>query len=109
MDTVKASVMWHNDRFNLWNEDVAVCAFVPEPFAEDHAPAHLLLELDDTEREPGRIAGLEIFDFLDFDRWDELPQLLLLWQLPGWEPLPLDELLKRKQHELRQQTLQQAQ
>ncbi len=39
--------------------------------------------------------------FLDFDRWDELPDTGVLWQVGSQEPLPLDELLKRKQRELR--------
>jgi hypothetical protein len=40
---------------------------------------------------------VEIVAFLEFDRWSDLPRLDLLWQMPGWEPLPLDELLRRQQ------------
>jgi len=38
----------------------------------------------------------------DFD-WQELPRLPILWQLPGQEALPLDELLRRVQTELKTQ------
>ena len=62
----------------------------------------VLREVDKQDEETGRIAGIEIVDFLDFNRWDELPKLDILWQLPDWEPLPLEELLKRLQRELRQ-------
>ncbi len=61
----------------------------------------------DSRGEPtGEIAGLEIVGFLDFDRWDALPKLDVLWQLPGQEPLPLEELLKRAQRRLRAQAEQ---
>lgn len=64
--------------------------------------AAVLLELDGEEQETGRVAGFEVVGFLGFQRWDALPDLGILWELPGWEPLPLVELLKRKQQELRQ-------
>jgi hypothetical protein len=104
METVKVSATWSReaDRYALWVEDQAGRAFVPDPL-EDYPLAALLLELDETEQETGRIAGFEILGFLEFDRWDALPELDLLWQLPGQEPLPLDELLKREQRRLRQQ------
>jgi hypothetical protein len=59
--------------------------------------------LDENEEATGEVAGLEILDFLIFDRWDAIPRFPMLWQLPGREPLPLDELLKRVQRELREQ------
>ena len=59
--------------------------------------------LDQNEEPTGPVTGVEIIGFLEFNRWDALPQLDLLWQLPGQEPLPLDELLKREQRRLRQQ------
>lgn len=62
--------------------------------------------LDQNEEPTGPITGIEVIGFLEFDRWDTLPQLDLLWQLPGQEPLPLDELLRRLQRELRQQAKQ---
>jgi hypothetical protein len=68
----------------------------------------LLLELDAAERETGRIAGFEVLGFLEFDRWDALPDLDVLWQLPGQEPLPLEALLKREQARLRRHAATQA-
>ena len=59
-------------------------------------------ELDANEEPTGPVAGIEILDFLCFDRWDAVPRLPLLWQLPGAEPLPLVELLRRLQPELRE-------
>jgi hypothetical protein len=41
-------------------------------------------------------------DFLTFDRWQELPELELRWQLPRQELLPLRDLLQREQHRLRE-------
>ncbi len=58
--------------------------------------------LDENEQETEEIAGVEIIGFLEFDRWDDLPKLPMLWQLPGWEPLPLEDLLKREQKLLRE-------
>jgi hypothetical protein len=49
----------------------------------------------------GRVAGLEIVGFLDFDRWQNLPKTGLLWHVSPWQPLPLDDLLKSVQSELR--------
>ncbi|MBI4507010.1 MAG: hypothetical protein HY691_15880 [Chloroflexi bacterium] len=63
----------------------------------------VLREVDEHDEATGRIAGVEIVDFLHFDRWDALPKLDVLWELPGQEPLLLDELLKREQRRLRQQ------
>jgi hypothetical protein len=62
----------------------------------------LLRTLDDNEQETGQIAGIEIVGFLDFDRWDLLPDLPMLWEIPGWEPLTLEDLLRREQALLRQ-------
>ena len=64
--------------------------------------------LDRNEEPTGPVTGIEVIGFLEFDRWEDLPQLDLLWQLPGQEPLPLDELLRRLQRELRQQARQVA-
>ena len=102
METVRATIEWtpEIDRFVLWNDDLAGRAFVPEPFAD--ITNNLLLEVDEHDKETGQIVGVELA-ILEFDRWDDLLQLDLLWQLPGQEPLPLDELLKREQRRLRQQ------
>ncbi|MBI4506841.1 MAG: hypothetical protein HY691_15015 [Chloroflexi bacterium] len=102
METVRATIEWtpEIDRFVLWAEDLVGSAFVPEPIGDDPL-ASLLLEVDEDERETGRVVGVEMA-ILEFDRWGDLPTLDRPWQLRGWEPLPLDALLKRVQRELRQ-------
>ncbi|MBI4319414.1 MAG: hypothetical protein HY675_13075 [Chloroflexi bacterium] len=109
METLRATSTWSPtaDRYCLWAEDVAGSSFVPEPIQSDPLAA-LLLEVDEAEQETGRIAGFEIIGFLTFDHWESLPKLDVLWQLPGREPLPLDQLLKRVQKELRRRKVQEA-
>ncbi len=107
METIRARIEWtsERDRFALWADDLAGSAFVPEPFGD--ITDSLLLEVDENGEETGRIVGVEMA-LLEFDRWDDLPRLDVLWQLPGWKPLPLDKLLKRAQKELRQRKAQEA-
>jgi len=94
METVRATATWspEADRFCLWAEETAGSAVIPEPLESDPLAA-LLLELDENEKETGRVAGFE-----------DLSKLDLLWQLPGWEALRLDQLLKRIQRRLRETT-----
>lgn len=103
MDIVKATASWSEETgvYCLWAEPPAT-SFDPESF-DSTGLSSILWELDEQGRGTGRVAGVELVGFLDFDEWDAAPELPILWQLPGWEPLPLDELLKRKQNELRQQ------
>jgi hypothetical protein len=102
VESVKASATWAPDvnRYTLWAEPPAD-RFVPEPF-DDDPTASLLLEINGDGQETGRIAGVEIA-LLDFERWESVPDLPTLWQLPGREPLPLKRLLQQVQRELRQQ------
>ncbi len=98
---VRATVVWDGPEANI------IRVFV-EPALPSGAVAHdeeitLYRALDQNEEPTGPVTGIEIVGFLGFDRWDALPKLDLLWQLPGQEPLPLDELLKREQRRLRQQ------
>ncbi|MBA2452124.1 MAG: hypothetical protein H0V47_03050 [Chloroflexia bacterium] len=65
----------------------------------------MLLTLAEDEQETGEISGIEILDFLDFDRWDAIPTFPVLWQIEGWEPLSMVDLLKREQALLRKQHL----
>lgn len=71
--------------------------------------------LDERDEATGEIVGIEIDDFVGtevkeylgvedlpgFDAWDDLPVLPRRWQLHDWEPLPLVDLLKRLQANLR--------
>jgi hypothetical protein len=65
----------------------------------------VLLTLDDNERETGEVSGIEILDFLTFDRWDAIPDFPVLWEIDGWGPLPMVDLLKREQTLLRKEYL----
>lgn len=107
METVRATIEWtpEIDRFVLWADDAAGRSFVPEPFGD--STGSLLLEVDDHGRETGGIVGVEM-SLLSFDRWQDLPKLDVLWQLPGWKPLPLDKLLKRVQKELQERRAREA-
>ncbi|HEY7065602.1 MAG TPA: hypothetical protein VII06_29275 [Chloroflexota bacterium] len=107
MDIVKASTMWAGPRNDLLQVFVEP---TPTPWGVtwDDLPDDLddefvvFRELDANEEPTGRVAGIEILDFLRFDRWDAVPRFPLLWQVPGQEPLPLVDLLKRLQPELRE-------
>lgn len=108
METVEASFTWDGpgrDILYLFVEPT------PSPWGvdpDDEFQVLVLRALDENEQETEEIAGVEIMDFLDFDRWEDLPKLLLLWQIPGWEPLPLAEVLKRKQQLLKEEAGKQA-
>lgn len=87
MKTLKASATWspNADRLGFWADAPGSGASAPEPLA-GYLLAALLVELSDAEHDSGRIAGFEIFGFLGFERWEALPSLDLLWQLPGEKP-----------------------
>lgn len=103
METVSASITFYQDVLRLWAEPL-ISTWIVDPI-DDAAEACLFLEVDDPEalepRETGRIAGVEIVGFLEFDAWAALPELQMLWQHGRWEPLPLGVLLQRLQTELR--------
>src|SRR5215208_1781002 len=99
METVTASLTWGGP------DDDVLRVFVeptPEPWgvADFEGDVSLLRALDDRAQATGPLAGVEIAAFLQFDQWGDLPRDPL-WQIPGWEPLPLDVLLKREQAILR--------
>jgi hypothetical protein len=102
---VKASACWGSPEHDVLTVFVEppVMEWIVEP--ADTAGVSLLLEVDDAEaaapQETGRIAGIEIVDFLGFDQWSTLPVVPQLWQLGDQEPSRLTELLRRLQHELR--------
>jgi hypothetical protein len=107
VDIVRASICWDGP----WRDFLQVLAEpTPGPWGIpwDDVPGDdidwigVFRELDANEEPTGRVAGIEILDFLRFDRWDAVPRFPLLWQLPGWKPLPLVGLLQRLQPELRE-------
>jgi hypothetical protein len=97
MDVVKATTDFYRDVLRLWVEPI------PGPFSADVQGFDIVIwRLLDQDDEPtGEPVGVEIDGFSGFDEWDGLPELPLLWQYRDWEPLPLVELLKRLQQELR--------
>jgi hypothetical protein len=53
--------------------------------------------LDDDDEPTGEIVGVEIDEFLRFERWDLIPTTPDLWQLDEESPLPPVDLLRRLQ------------
>ena len=102
MDTVTATDTWTpgGDVYTLWAEPPAT-RWVASP-GEGTALVAILHELDDWERETGRIAGVEVIGFSTFERWSAIPNLPIRWRLDGNPSLPLTELLQRRQRQLRQ-------
>lgn len=99
MEIVKASIMWPG-------LDVDVLTLFLEPTSEwvvDPLDDRIVLlrALDESGQETDAIVGVQIVGFLTFDRWADLPNPPVLWQLPGEEPLPLGALLQREQQALR--------
>ncbi len=106
METVKADLSWSGP-----DHDVLTLFVVSRP--EELVPVSIdgessLFVVGSTDEDDSEIsgkeeevAGAEIVGFLGFEEWKELPDLNLLWQVGDGEPLPLEELLKRKQRELR--------
>lgn len=109
METVSASVMWGGS-----DSDVLTVFVEPTPELWEADPIDelsgffVLRAVDESGRETGETAGIEIVGFLDFERWQDLPTLPVLWRLWGWEPLPLAEVLQRVQEKLRERVKQSA-
>jgi hypothetical protein len=98
---------------NTWNPESDVYAlyaeltpsmFVPEP-VPGLPCVSLLIELDERERETGRVIGIEVVGFSLCTDWTRLPKLHELWQLDGAEPTALPTLLTREQARLTAQTV----
>lgn len=73
METAKASLLWTGPE-----KDVMMLFREPTPLWEadlmdDDSQFFVLLTLDEDEQETGEISGIEILDFLKFDRWDAIP------------------------------------
>ena len=101
MDTVTARETWtpQSDVYTLWAEPPA-SRWVASP-GEGTVLVAILHELDDAERETGRIAGVEIIGFSTFERWSAIPDLPTRWRLDGGPSQPLAKLLQRRQRQLR--------
>jgi hypothetical protein len=104
MAVTKAYMSWtrpETDVLGLWVDDRTLGDWLA--FSTDDDLVALLLEVDDNDERTGRVAGLEIVGFLEFDRWEMLPDLGMVWQVADWEPMPLVDLLKREQENLRRE------
>ncbi len=105
MATTKAYLTWtgpESDVLGLWVDAPTLHNCLAT--ATDDDLVALLVESDEHDEPTGRIIGLEIVGFLEFDRWERLPTFSMLWQVDPNEPRPLVELLKQEQQGLRQQT-----
>lgn len=79
-----------------------------EPVKPGSGHIYIYHTLDRNRQRTGQLAGVHIVGFLDFDDWDELPDLPILWQLPGKEPEPLTSLLRSEQERVREEVQQNA-
>ena len=104
MAITKAHLTWtgpESDVLGLWVDDPTLHNWLAT--ATDDDLVALLVESDEYDEPTGRVAGLEVVGFLDFNRWDRLPNLSTLWQVARDKPRPLVELLKQEQKALHQQ------
>lgn len=99
---VRATLTWAGPR----NEVVTLLSTTPGgdylAAPADDPDVTLYRRIDEHDEPEGPVVGIEIIDFLTFDRWDALPKHVELWQLRDREPLPLDALLRREQQRFRQ-------
>lgn len=100
---VKASFNWDDPERDILRLFVEPTPSLWEIDPDDEYQVLVLRVLDENEEMTDGIAGVEMIDFLHFERWDDLPELPMLWQIPGWEPLPLMDVLKRGQALLREE------
>lgn len=106
METVKASFMWYENILTIFVEPTLDWAV--DPVDATDSLVFLYRAVDENDQETGKIAGLQIIGFLEFEDWEGLPKLPMLWQIPGWEPLPLVDVLKREQGLLREKVGKQS-
>ena len=103
MEIVDASFTWGGPESNVLTLYVEPTPALWMADLVTYWPEFIYMVQDENEQETGEVAGVEIVGFLEFDDWGALPELPMLWQFPGWEPLPLEALLKRVQANLRAQ------
>ena len=102
METRRVFVLWDGPEHDI-------LSLLPEPWQEnfgadpDEDDIRLVLyrRLDEHEEATGEVIGVEILDFLTFERWHALSGMPHQWQIQNDEPLPLPILLRRLQVELR--------
>lgn len=103
METTSAYLFWtgpENDVLMLLREPTPL--WLADP-VDDEYQFLILMTLDENEQETGDVAGIKILDFLTFDRWDQIPEFSVLWQVEDWTPAPMPELLRRIQIQYRKE------
>ena len=110
MQTINASIAWAGaniDAFTVFVEPTP-SMWAAEPVKPGGGHIYLYQALDANRQRTGQLAGVHIVGFLDFNGWSDLPDLPLLWQLPGKEPAPLPDLLRAEQARVREEAQQNA-
>ncbi len=110
MQTINASIAWAGaniDAFTVFVEPTP-SMWVAEPVKPGSGHVYLYRALDANRQRTGQLAGVHIVGFLDFDGWGDLPDLPVLWQLPGKEPEWLADLLRAEQQRVREEVQQNA-
>ncbi|MEA2573160.1 MAG: hypothetical protein QOH93_458 [Chloroflexia bacterium] len=110
MQTINASIAWAGpniDAFTLFVEPTPAM-WAAEPVKPGQSNIYIYQALDSNRQRSGQLAGVHITGFLNFDAWGDLPDIPLLWRLPGREPEPLGELLRSEQQRVRQEAEQNA-
>ena len=110
MQTINASIAWAGpniDAFTVFVEPTPAM-WAAEPVKPGSGHIYLYQALDGKRQRTGYLAGVHIVGFLDFDGWGDLPDLPVLWKLPGKDPERLDDLLRSEQQRVRQEVQQNA-
>lgn len=103
MATRHISVLWDGPEHDI-------LSLLPEPWHgdfgadpdEDDLRLALYRLLDEHEEANGDVVGVEILDFLTFERWHVLADVPDKWQLGDGEPQSLADLLRGLQATLRE-------
>lgn len=110
MQTVADSVAWAGpniDAFTLFVEPTPA-TWVAESVVAGETPVYLYQTLNNDRQRTGQLAGVHIVGFLNFSRWSDLPELDILWQVPGKEPVSLEELLRAEEAQAQKEAKQHA-
>lgn len=98
METVNASIVWDGPE----RDQIILLADPPMPYDVRILDDDLILYVgvDREDKTTGQVVGVEVLDFLSFNRWGELPDDGQAWKLASAEPVPLSDLLKGLQEDL---------
>ena len=102
--TLNASIAWAGpvvDAITVFVEPTP-SMWVAEPAKPNNGHVFLYHALDSSRRRTGEVAGVHITGFLNFEGWNDIPDLPLLWQLQDREPMSLADILKAEQERVRE-------